>query len=299
MKTKKSDSQSPLREGQFWRINGIGDLTDQELHTGGIETFAQLADTSPDELALLLKNQDGVKKRAIRQDWTKQARQLAEQIPDQASLVQPPLSAGERQHYQSFLVVLTLEDEHSVCKTEITRVRDGKKDSWSGWETSRLEDWIMSQSGLRLPQSEPFVDEASTAENQGELDITHSVLVIAGSAAAKRFIFDDQEILLNITLLAHLPAALAEKEYEYVVAVLASHIGVGKRIQAAEERGKLHAELPLELSIPLYPFSAGTYSLEIYASASQPKAPLGQSGPLHAFCDAGIIHVLSREVIAG
>jgi len=299
MKMKKNDSQSPLQEGQFWRINGIGVLTDQELRTGGIETFAQLADTSPDELAVLLKNQEGVKKRAIRQGWAEQARQFAEQISDQASLVQVPLSAGERQHYQSFLVVLTLEDEHSICKTEITRVRDGKKDSWSGWETSRIEDWIMKQSGLRLPQSEPAVEEVSTAESQGELAIIHSALVMAGSAVAKRFVFDDQELQLNVTLLAHLPPPLANKEYDYVVAVLASHIGVGKRIQAAEERGKLRADQPLELGIPLYPFSAGTYSLEIYASASQVRAPLGKSGPLHAFCDAGIIHVLSREVIAG
>jgi predicted flap endonuclease-1-like 5' DNA nuclease len=90
-KPRKTDILTPLRDGEFWRITGIAEATEKRLHAAGIQTFRQLAESSPDEIAAALQGQVGVKERAARQDWTGQADRLAESVPQEDPPVEEPV----------------------------------------------------------------------------------------------------------------------------------------------------------------------------------------------------------------
>jgi len=139
---RKMDQQTPLQEGEFRRIKGIAEATEQGLHSAGIMTFKQLSSLTPEEIAEAVPGV-GVKERVIRQDWIGQAaeyaRQLAPVEPDETS---------ERQHYESFMIELLLVDGKSVRRTKITHIQSGDKESWPGWEHDRLTGWIFKQADI-------------------------------------------------------------------------------------------------------------------------------------------------------
>jgi predicted flap endonuclease-1-like 5' DNA nuclease len=51
-KIRRLENSAPLAEGEFWRITGIGEATEQRLHAAGIDTFERLGSLSPEDYRL-------------------------------------------------------------------------------------------------------------------------------------------------------------------------------------------------------------------------------------------------------
>jgi len=71
------------------RIRGIGDATEARLHVAGIETYAQLADTTVPELRAL-----GFEARQPLADWIAQARELAGRQAEDAPAQEPAVGGS-------------------------------------------------------------------------------------------------------------------------------------------------------------------------------------------------------------
>lgn len=148
---RKFDPQVPLQEGEFRRIDGIAETTEKSLHEAGINTFEELSILSPQEIAGKLKGV-AVLEKINRNDWTGQAAELARQLAE-TRLPAKKDDPEERQYYESFMVVLLLDDQHEVRRTKISHVQKGTETSWAGWDEPRLVDWISAQAKLARKQT--------------------------------------------------------------------------------------------------------------------------------------------------
>lgn len=162
---QKVDPGAPLQEGEFRRIKGIAETTERALRSAGIETFDHLAMLTPEEIAAALPGNVGVKERAARQDWAGQAALFAQQLAEDkpAERAGRPQAQG-KQHYESFMVVLLIDDDQRVRRTTVTHVQDDLTERWAGWEPQRMTGWIAEQAGISA---------ARPAGHTGAVDLLH------------------------------------------------------------------------------------------------------------------------------
>ncbi len=163
---RKFDPQAPLQEGEFQRIDGIGERTEKALHEAGIETFEELSALKPQEIAGKLKGV-AVLKTIVQNDWPGQAAKFAQQLAE-SRLPAKKEDPEERQYYESFMVVLLLDDEHAVRRTKVSHVQKGMEANWAGWDEPRLVKWITAQAQLAGKQTtETSAKERGLPEEPG------------------------------------------------------------------------------------------------------------------------------------
>lgn len=131
--TQHGDPQSSSTErsgDDFRKIEGIGRVIEGRLWDAGILTYSDLGQRTPEELAAMLPSTAGISaERIASQDWTGQARALAESAP------QPSVS---RQHYATFHVQCLLESDNSVRGTRVHHLQTDARDAWAGWDEEKL-----------------------------------------------------------------------------------------------------------------------------------------------------------------
>ena len=173
--TADPDSAKPMRVDNLKMIGGIGPGIENRLHRAGILTFEQLADRTPDEIGALVAGVIGLTPEHIRDmNWIGKAQDLAAR---QAKSDRPAddAAANGRQHYASFTMELLLDEANSVRRTRLVHVQTGHKDTWPGWDGTRLLDCVIRRSELHIPAAEPsghddheaiepFSDRASVTE---------------------------------------------------------------------------------------------------------------------------------------
>lgn len=299
-KMRRLEDPSPLAEGEFWRITGIGDATEKRLHAAGIDTFERLGSLSPEDIASILTGQVGVKERAARQDWTGQARRFAYDL--KAAEKRPAAAEpGEAQYYESFLLELLIEDDHSIIRTKVTRVRCGEKTSWVGWDSQRLLDWIAAQADLprelfvpAQPVNIPAIAEPAAAPVSGAILAADVVLSAAGAHQNKRFFDAGQPLELQITLdlsKANLPADAALLCHGIAEA---RNILTGRRTRVGEVQTECAAADQIVLTVPIPGVAQGTYFLETAVRLYPAGVPAAkEESGLSAVCDAGVIHIFA------
>ena len=301
-KLRRLENSTPLAEGEFWRISGIGDATEKRLHSAGINTFDRLASLSPAEIAAILTGQVGVKERVTRQDWTGQARQLAETLKAAERRAEPARPA-ETQHYESFLLELLIEDDNAIKRTKITQVRCGVKASWVGWDAERLFDWIAAQTDLPAelfalpkPVSEPALDHDSAAIS-GAILPTNIVLSALDSHQNKRFYDAGQPLELQITLDLSESTIPAETPLTCHGIAEARSIETGLAARIGEIQSECVAADQIVLNIPISGVEQGTYFLEtaVHLYPTADSSPVGIDG-LSAVYDAGLFHIFAPRL---
>src|SRR5262245_25636462 len=138
----QASEATPVGADDFKLIRGIGPGVAQRFHNAGINTFAQLAALSPDDIVALLAGLGGLSaERIAKQDWSGQARDLMSELASE-----PPQDVAipnDRQHYATFTVELLLGEENNVRRTRITHVQSAAEDTWPDWQVEQLVDFFV------------------------------------------------------------------------------------------------------------------------------------------------------------
>jgi len=200
------DLQAEPQEGEFRRIKGIAQATEQALHVAGILTFNKLASLTPDEIAEALPGQVGVKERAVRQDWKGEAAKFAHRLSETSKtedVEEDTQDPSDGKHYESFKVSLLLHDNRNVKRTDVEWVRTSTKDHWSGWEPDRLTAWIAEKAELALDEiASPKLPThaVSPNNNSGVLKITNFQVIGPASKKPKKVLLDGAPFELRLDL---------------------------------------------------------------------------------------------------
>jgi len=138
----------------FKIVEGIGPAVEKRLHAAGIQTYAQLARVKPEKLANILEGMIGYSpKRIVEQDWSDQARVLAEQA-EQAIPEESHKPVNNSLHYASYTLELLLDRDNQVRRTRAMHVQTRQESSWAGWDAGRLHGFLVDSGNLQiaLPQ---------------------------------------------------------------------------------------------------------------------------------------------------
>ncbi|HWQ13537.1 MAG TPA: proprotein convertase P-domain-containing protein [Roseiflexaceae bacterium] len=229
------------RADDFKLIKGIGPGIERALHQAGIRTYAQLASSTPEEIAGLVGHISGMSaERIARQDWLGKARELARQAaPAQATAPAPPTEVPEsRQHYATFTVELLLDESGDVRRTRVVHVQENQQDTWPGWQDGRLVRFFIERSALRKPGTDaPAFPELAGGwgEQSSELTVEAGELMLEEAAAAG-------EVRLRARLGFHIggqnAGRLAEARATYFVHVLAYIFESGQTNVLASTQGR-------------------------------------------------------------
>src|SRR5262245_49899718 len=132
MSTRRSRTEAAVPPGadDFQHIRGIGSGVARRLYEADIQSFAQLAELTPEALAALVSDIAGLSAARIATlDWIGQAHQLAPDLPAAtteipvAKLSEPEAEADvlqNRQHYSAFKVEFLLNEENEPRRTKVT-----------------------------------------------------------------------------------------------------------------------------------------------------------------------------------
>jgi hypothetical protein len=125
----QSSSTGPSGD-DFKKIDGIGRVLERRLWDAGILTYGDLGQRTPEEIAAILPSTAGISaERIASQNWTGQARELAEH---------PPEATVPRQHYAAFHVEFLLESDNSVRGTRVHHHQTDAREAWAGWDEDKL-----------------------------------------------------------------------------------------------------------------------------------------------------------------
>ena len=152
-------------------INGIGPAVEKRLHGVGVFTFAQLALLSSADIAAAVVDLNGLSaERITRQDWIGQARKLAaESTAKNAQLVESATgTAPSMEQYQlaTFAIKFLLDEHNNIQSTYAQHVQSRRKHTWTGWQKTRLLDFLSESAGLNIPPDEPDLMPAQVTESE-------------------------------------------------------------------------------------------------------------------------------------
>jgi hypothetical protein len=160
--TEHGDPQSSStgRSGDdFRKIDGIGRVLERRLWDGGILTYSDLGQRTPEEIAAILPSTAGISaERIASQDWTGQARELAEH---------PPENSVPRQHYAAFYVEFLLESDNSVRGTRVHHHQTDAREAWAGWDEEKLLTFLRDR--IPLPAAATPADAPGPEPAQAQL----------------------------------------------------------------------------------------------------------------------------------
>jgi len=300
-KQRKIENNTPLTEGEFWRINGIGEATEKRLHAAGIDTFDLLASLTPEEIAETLAGQVGVKERVIRHDWIGQARKYAGELAE-ASKPADPGDPADRQHVESFFVELLIDDESSIRRTRVTEVRSGEKAHWAGWDSDRLFNWIAVQTGIPLnnisahkPMKVP-VKEQPAPQISGTIRTIQMTLTEKESNKIRRFYVAGQPLELHMTLDLGDTNIQPGAMLEYAVVVDGCQLETGRHFRLGEIQGQQPAGEQMGFSIPIKEIKEGTYSLGMFTRLYPIESAQPERDELKAMSEGGLVHIYARSL---
>jgi hypothetical protein len=143
----QSSSNGPSGD-DFRKIDGIGRVLERRLWDAGILTYSDLGQRTPEEIAAILPSTAGISaERIASQDWTGQARELAEH---------PPENSVPRQHYAAFHVEFLLEADNSVRGTRVHHHQTDAREAWAGWDEEKLLTFLRNR--IPLPAAATAAD---------------------------------------------------------------------------------------------------------------------------------------------
>lgn len=161
--TQRGDPQSSSTErsgDDFQKIDGIGRAIERRLWDAGILTYSDLGQRTPEEIAAILTPMAGISaERIASQNWTGQARELAES---------PPEASAPRQHYAAFHVEFLLESDNSVRGTRVHHHQTDAREAWAGWDEQKLITFLRDR--IPLPAAATPADARSAAQGQTQTD---------------------------------------------------------------------------------------------------------------------------------
>jgi Helix-hairpin-helix domain len=282
------------RADDLTRIGGIGSKIAEKLNAAGIQTYADLASRSADDIIKLLPDVSGLS--AARLDsWRDQARELAATTsataPETSGMPETPGAPagapGNGQHYESFVIRVLLNEDGSIRRTTAQHIRTGAKRHWPELEREALSDFIetaiasaapSAQASAEAPadqaqraevaltrpgEPEPAPEHGTPAEARRPRRVSSAVVSVERTAlrAAEPF-------TMTITIDLADPASHADR-LAYSAVVVARPLTGGPKRTVAQSEG-LIATTASALSIDAAGLPPGAYRLEGAVSLREP-----------------------------
>jgi hypothetical protein len=130
------------------RIAGIGQDIAGRPNEAGIRTYVKLGACSASEIAKLLPDVSPLLWGCI-DSWRGDAQELARRTAAPQARSAP--SAGNGQHYQSFIVRVLLNDDGSIRDTRMEHIGTGEVKRWAGWEHDAMLGFIKEAAAPAAP----------------------------------------------------------------------------------------------------------------------------------------------------
>lgn len=151
--TRKRTMTSRVASSQvvddFKIIRGIGLIYEKRLHDAGIQTFAQLAKLSPEDVVTLIPNLSVNQIR--KQGWVLQARKLVSKDASKPRRKKSTIPTT-RQHYENFTVEFLLNEKNKLRRLRIMHVQSGDVETWANWNSDEVSYFLARHTGARIPE---------------------------------------------------------------------------------------------------------------------------------------------------
>lgn len=168
-KRPRTASEPAPTADDFKLINSISGKMENRLQRAGISSYAELAELTPSEIAGKLGNPAGLLERIIRENWSGQARELAEFGSRSKSKKDDSAEQAGDQRYETFAAELLLDDGGQVLNTRLMHVPSGEEARWEGWDERRLLGFFEQRAGLRLSGAAESVEPATVLARAEEI----------------------------------------------------------------------------------------------------------------------------------
>lgn len=274
----------------FTQIKGIGPAFNNHLHKAGILTFAQLGALSPDDILKRLSPAHGITAKQIdRQRWVRQALDLAS-----GNVVSNPSTRKLPQDHQRtamFTIELLIDETNCLRRTKVVDVESLQERRWSGWDETKLLDFMITVAGFSMPSKEPVPLESSTSPALESLDETvpaltetipepdrfndmislkEFVTVLKGSTTPRMIIANAQPYFVRFVLELS-KMTLAADLLNYELMVNAKNMFGGSQHKVRQVNGTISPNNPIVLEIDGTPLPPGTYRLGALVSLMYPS----------------------------
>jgi len=220
--TFNSKTGQPAVTDDLKLIIGIGPAVEKRLYGVGVFTFAQLALLSSADIAAAVADLSGLSaERITKQDWIGQARKLAaESAANEAQYATTLQIESEKgaspslEQYQlaTFTIKFLLDEHNNVQSTYAQHVQSRRKHTWTGWQKTRLLDFLSESAGLNIPPDEPDLMPAQVTESEpltplmakpsltGTLHVPEMEMLGVESAGPRRTLAHDEPFEVRLTL---------------------------------------------------------------------------------------------------
>jgi hypothetical protein len=153
-KHRQVEGDTQLKVDDFKLINGIKRGIEKRLQAADIQTYAQLASLTPEQILLIVGKGKGYSIRRIKQEnWIGQAQDLVPQNNRRKLGKRVTSRPTIRQHYENFTVELLLDEKNLARRTHIVHVQSGDADTWAGWEAQHLFNFVIRHTGVHGPST--------------------------------------------------------------------------------------------------------------------------------------------------
>jgi hypothetical protein len=288
---------APEETDDFMRIKGIGPAISACLKRAGIQNFAQIAASSPHEIAAIVTSRSP--KRITREKWIEQARELA--LKRSSAQRRASRTTGEtRQRYATFTVELLLDADNSVRRTRVTQVQTEAEAAWPGWQDARLMDFFVQQAGLSVSQPEvaPLLEPASPHQPvtyaqsttrppspetetglSGMLRVCDLTTLAVGSSVCQSIMHVGETFNVRMVLDLTEVKRSTKVPLSYAVAIWAKKFGMKSRQLVGEGRGTFMPADQVPCTVEAVIDSQGIYRLEALITLTEEgKESLPQHG---------------------
>jgi len=285
-------------------IRGISHGVEARLHRAGIDNYARLAAASPNELADCLRTMVGFSAKRIEQlDWIGQARQLKLK------------KEQESQHYAGFTLEFLLDRDNEVRRTKIKYVQTQKKETWAGWDVSRLLEFIFENADIGLVAHSKGIpkvqldttnrDQDKSYKIEGRIARLHPDHKFAGSLrigeirvnaerveSISRFIPADTALMTRLYLDLGEASGLRGSTLSYSAMVFAKKWGDGGTQEIGQAEGSIELLDQPVINVPCVPLSGGPYQIEATVIISSSDKTSDMRLYLAGFGESELIQVI-------
>lgn len=287
-KRPRSASEPAPIADDFKLINSISGKMESRLNRAGIVSFAELAEFTPSEIAAKLGSPAGLLERIIRENWSGQARELADFGNRSSESKGSSSEQTSDQRYETFAAELVIDSGGQVLNTRLMHVPSGEEARWEGWDEQRLLSFFAQLSGLQIPgNTEPVVEsipilakaeavhsKANLTHLPSEPDAPGSVAAVPESSIAEparfvvltgendqvsRLLQHDQSFKVRLWLSDD--TVLAKQQFTYSATIQARNLADNNQT-AHRERGYIEFGDQAVLNISNVLLASGRYRLK-------------------------------------
>jgi hypothetical protein len=287
----------------FQKIVGIGPVVARRLQDAGFQTYDDLAQRTPEEIAAVAgKSSESI----VSQNWIGQARELAGTSPE---------PSVPRQHYAAFQLEFLLESDNQVRRTKVRQHQTDVSDAWPGWDEERLIAFLRDRIpvatatqpagalDVERPPDEASVGVPPAPASQPSLAVRaeglpSSFLAIeelAPTRDGQRSYVSrpDEPNLVRLILHANRIDRPIPDTFDFSATIAARKLGGHDRVHLGTSQGTMRVSEPLSVQVAGPPLPNGLYRLVVtvdiypadHATDEEPLYSHGASGNLMQVAD--------------